>query len=291
MKKVIAMGLIAAFAVTSQSAVVEYWDFEDGSLQSGNPGPFTPATEANGSGYSEGVNGTRIHGWNAAGGLQFNSSTLGHGVGGNLEAYSDNMDGYIFDEASSAGLLGWSSASWTMQMHLRIDDMDGWETVLAKMGTSYAVVESDFYLQRRGDQGANGTMRLNYATADGTRTILDGSTVMEAGKWYGVAIVADDTTETISLYLDSGSGYYLDGQLTGQAQNLGVTASTANYALFRDYYDGGQWDNTDGAMDNLQIDNTALDITELRVVPEPATLGTIVAAGLGLLFIRRRFVM
>lgn len=290
-KMIIAAGLVTAFAVASQAAVVEYWDFEDGSLQSGTAGAFTPAGEVNGSGYSAGVNGTQMHGWNSTGGLQFQDSTLGNGVGGNLEAYSDHMDGYIYDaDPTSTPMMSWSSASWTVQMHLRIDDMDGWETVMAKMGSSYGVNESDFYLQRRGDQGADGVMRLNYQNAAG-RTVLDGTTALQAGVWYGIAVVADDVNDTLSLYLDSGNGYVLDGQLTGQTQDLSVTASTDDWAFFRDYFNGPVGDNTTGAMDNLQIDDTALDITDLRVVPEPATIGMFAFAGAIAVFIRRRFRM
>ena len=171
-------------------------------------------------------------------------------------------------------------------MHLRIDDMDGWETVMAKMGSSWSVNESDFYLQRRGDQGDAGVMRLNYQTSDGTRTVLDGTTALVAGKWYGVAVVADDA-DSISLYLDQGNGYVLDGQLAGQTQGLAETASSLDWSFFRDYYGGKAWDNTDGAMDNLQINDTALDISELTVIPEPATIGLMGLAGCSSLVVVR----
>lgn len=272
----------------SQAAVVELWDFEDGVA-----GPLTPTGDPNGSGFTEGLNGNRIHGWNDVGGVAWTTSTSPNG--GSLGLSSANQDGYIFSGDTGETILSWTSPSWTLEMHAKIDDLDGWESLFARMGSSYAVAESDFYFQRRGDQGANGQFRLNYvpnkggAATNADRLVLDSSTVLTQSTWYGIAVAADSTAGTISMYIDNGSGYVLDSQLSGLTGDLGVTPGTNNYAFFRDYYNGGQSNITTGVIDNVRFSDTALAANELialNAVPEPSA-SVLLALG-SLALIRRR---
>lgn len=288
MKKIIAMGLVSVFAVASQAAVVEYWDFEDGV----DGASFTPAGDPGGSGGSVGVNGTVMHGWNDIAGPSWTSDTSPNG--GNLGMYAANQDGYVFEADANNQLASWTSSDWTLELSVRIDEVTPtWETFVARMGSSFAVNESDFYFQRKGMD--NNELRLNFMPAGSTdnveRIIVDGTTALNAGQWYGLAAVADSTAGTISLYVDAGTGYALDGQATGLTGDLGVYASALDWGFFRDYYNGG-FDTTTGVMDNIRFSDTALDSSELiAVIPEPATLGLIAAFGSGILFIRRLFMI
>lgn len=282
MKKIVAMGLVTAFAMASQAAVVEYWDFEDGT----DGASFTPEGEPGGSGGSTGVNGTVMHGWDATFGPSWTSDTSDNG--GSLGMHSANQDGYVWNDGNS--LTSWSSPDWTLELHVRIDETTPtWETLVAKMGSSFASSESDFYFQRKGMD--NNELRLNYRNADGTQLIVDGTTTLNAGTWYGLAVVANSTSGTITLFVDDGTGYAQDGQAAGLTGDLGVYSSILDWAFFRDYYNNG-FDTTTGVMDNIRFSDTALDSSELiAVVPEPATIGLVGAFGAGLLFIRRHFMI
>ncbi|GHC66799.1 LamG-like jellyroll fold domain-containing protein [Roseibacillus persicicus] len=280
--------LLLASSPLAHSAVVEYWDFENGTA-----GPLTPAGEPSGSGYAEGLNGNRIHGWDSAGGAGYTTDTSPNG--GALGLSSANQDGYIFSGDTGETLLGWTSPNWTLEMHARIDDLNGWETLFARMGSSYGAAESDLYFQRRGDQGANGQFRLNYvpnmsgSATNADRLVLNSTISLTQSTWYGIAVSADSTTGTISMFIDDGSGYALDSQLTGLSGDLGVTPGTDNYAFFRDYYNGGQSNNTTGVIDNVRFSDSALEAGDLipLAIPEP-TSSLLGSFGLLALLRRRR---
>lgn len=284
----LALGLGLAATAGVQGAVVEYWDFEDGP---GGGGPLTPSGEPNGNGYTEGLNGNRIHGWNEAGGAAWTTDTSPNG--GSLGLGSTNQDGYIFSGDTGETILGWTSPDWTLEMHARIDDLNGWETLFARMATSYGVNESDIYFQRKGD--GSGQFRLNYVpylggtATNADRIFLDSSTVLAQSTWYGIAVSIDSTAGTVSMYIDDGSGYALDSQITGLTGDLGVTPGTDNYAFFRDYFAGGQNNVTTGVIDNVRISDTALTAGELiPLVPEPSSTALLALGSMGFLWRRRR---
>ena len=231
---------------------VEFWDFEDGTegLSFSDNGTIP--------GGSTGINGTIMHGWYDNGPIYTNAT---HANGGNLALHSTYQDGYIHED--TGGLLSWSSPSWTIELAFRVDSASSeWWSFFTKMGSSYSVAESDFYFQRKGTD--NNEIRLNYHAADGTQYIVDGTTTLNYGQWYGVAAIVDSQAGTITMYVDEGTGYKQDGQTTGlSGADLSVSVSSANYSIFRDYYNGNQWDNYLGAMDNLRISATALSIKEL----------------------------
>ncbi len=282
MKRLITMGLVTAFAVASQAGTVEYWNFEDGA---------DGQTFANGAGSgangSIGVNGTLMRGWDDTFGPSYTSATSPNG--GSLGMRSVNQDGYVNNDGNS--LVGWTSSDWTLELHAYLDEGAGWETLVARMGATFGGNEGDFYFQRKGID--NGELRINFlpsgAASVADRIIVDGVTPLVASNWYGLAVVADSTAGTLSLYVDDGSGYALDGQATGLTNDLGVLSTTFDWAFFRDYWGGGS-DPTVGTMDNVRFSDTALTAGELMpVIPEPATIGLVGLAGAGLLFFRRHF--
>lgn len=290
---VLAAGAAALVAPRSlNAAVVESWDFENATSPAAAGGVPTdgfwftdtqaPRSEASGSNGSLGVNGTLIRGFNEVFGPQFDSDVVNPNGGSfSMDTVDDSGDGYVTEGA----LHNWSASDWTLQMHVYFDDMGTWETLAGRDGSTVASPESDFYFQKMGD--GSGQWRINYVASDDTRHILVGNTVMQAGQWYGLAVVADSTAGTLTLYVDNGSGYSQDGQLTGLTTDLGIKSSALGWTFARGWYNGGFGDHIDGRLDNIQFDDTALasgDLLSLGI-PEPSSimLGSLacVAAGLG----------
>jgi len=91
----------------------------------------------------------------------------------------------------------------------------------------------------------------------------------------------------VDLYVD-GSLYNVSAG-TDRVINLGGSAQPDEVSVGYMIYDGGR--KFTGTMDFVQIYDTALTGAEIAAIPEPATLGMIVAVGGAALFIRRRKVM
>lgn len=278
-KVIVAAGTMSALVGASQGAVIEFWDFEDGTAGSA----FTPAGTGNGSGGSTGVNGTLMRGWDATYGGYFTSTTLPNG--GNISAEFNNQDGYVTEGA----LHNWSSPNWTLELSVNFDDLGGWETMVGRDGSTVGSPESDFYFQVAGNTGDadSGQFRLNYVDNDGARHVLVSNTTLQEGVDYGLAAVIDSDAGSISLYVDSGSGYALDAQATDLSGDLGIANTGLNWTFSRGWYNGGFGDHTDASYDNIRFSDTALSagdmigISEVQVsaVPEPSGV-----LALGLLF-------
>lgn len=265
---------------TTQAAVVEYWNFEDGT-----PGaPFTDTSggAAGGSGGSASNNGTLMHAWDNNN-VSWTDVTSPNG--GSYAADADgNDDGYVFEGA----LPTWTSSDWTLEMHVFIDNNpSGWLTFVGRDGSNFTVPESDFYFQRRGD--SINELRLNYRTSGGTQYIVDGTTTLQLGQWYGIAAVADSTAGTLTLFVDDGSGYAQNGQLAATG-DLGVynSGNAYNWTFGRGWYNGAFGDFMDGQFDNVRFSDTALAPSEMiALVPEPSS-SVMLLAGAGALALRRR---
>lgn len=271
-------GSLTCLLGVSHAAVVELWDFEDGT----NGQAFTPAGDANGTGGSTGVSGTLMRGWNTEFGPSWTSTTSANG--GSFGMRAVNQDGYVTEGA----LHNWTSSSWTVELSVYFNDLSGWETMIGRDGSTIAENESDFYFQRMGD--GSGLFRLNYVDNDDNRWILPSTTVPVTGTWYGMAAVVDGVAGTISLYLDDGSGYALESQLTGLTGDLGIKDSGLNWTFSRGWYGGGFVDHTDATYDNIRFSDTALPTSELiavNPVPEPAASALLVLGSLALLRRRR----
>ena len=285
----------AVFAANGYADTVEYWDFENGAnLAPGVAGPLTLPGEANESGYVEGVNGARIHGWNSTGGAQIVADPSPNG--GSLALGATNQDGYTLAGSGANDSLnsftGGVDGSWTIEMHAKFAELDGWETMFARMGSNTGLAESDIYMQRMGD--GSGRFRLFYSpdgtSAFGDRVEVASTTVLETDTWYGFAAVADGTAGTVSLYVDTGSGYQMEGQVTGIANTALQTNTNGNhYAFFRDYFNGGQSNVSTAVLDNVRISDMALssgDLIQLSAVPEPGSFAVI--CGVALVGVLRR---
>ena len=257
---------LAQYVTTSTLA---FWDFENSTETGGAPTnsqPFFSGSSGGTHGTEDSVSNIVMHGWSAAGGPSFSA---GKSPFGGFCMRAANQDGYVWNDGNY--LVPWSTnwSSWTVEAHVYIDEASpAWETFIAKMGSSFSVAESDFYFQRKGMD--SNEFRLNYVPADTNNTgriIVDGATTLSPGHWYGLAAVADSDAGTVTLYVDDGSGWIQDGQVTGlTGRNLGIYSSTYDFAFMRDYYNNG-FDPTTGYMDNVRFSKAALSIPELITPP------------------------
>ncbi|MGE4285486.1 MAG: LamG-like jellyroll fold domain-containing protein [Phycisphaerae bacterium] len=253
--------------------VVAYWNFEDGTADQ----PFTPAGEANGSGYTtDVVNGYQMHGWNDQYGPSYSSTTAD---GSRLSMRSNGQDGYVYDVA----MVGWSPTSWTIETAINLDNASGWQTIIGRDGSSQGESEADFYLQ---NNGLDDRFRLNFDTVGGQRWVLDSDIVAASATWYAVAVMSDGVT--LSMYIDEGNGYQLSNSLDISAQSVADNALQPGYTwtFGRGWFDGNQADKIYGYMDNVRFSDTTLATDQLvALVPEPATMALL---GLGGFLIRKR---
>lgn len=248
--------LLVALSLTSYGDTVAYWDFEDGTDGVGF---------ASTGGSVDTVGGYTMYGYSDYYGPSFLD------IGGNLvSSNADNhQDGYTLDSTINS----WSSSTWTIECSVYLEDISGWNTIMGRDGSSQSEAESDFYLT---NNGIDDSFRINIDTVGGTRWILDGDYEVQAATWYAIAAISDG--QTLSLWLDDGSGYQCIGELDISAQTieenaLAVGDTTYNWTFGRGWYNGSFVDHIDGMMDNIRFSDEALDSSELlAVVPEPATL-------------------
>ncbi|MBB5350056.1 hypothetical protein HNR46_000277 [Haloferula luteola] len=199
--------------------------------------------------------------------------------------FSGNRD--IYTSAAGPLVTGdYSSSSLTIQAYFQFDSLGGYQTILGRDDYAVEIAGSEalFYLQKTDSN----VIRAYFATTGGDYVNVAGSTVLEAGQWYALAMVADISTGTVSLFLDNlsdGNGnYILDGSATGYD---GLYDSTADqsWSIGRGYY-GGNGDFVDGQIDEVTISDSALAMSEFMNVPEPSSA---LLGGCGLLvWLRRR---
>ena len=269
---IMASSLACMFGV-SQAAVVEFWNFEDGVAGES----FTPSGSPDGSGGSTGSEGTLMRGFNPTFGPSWTATTSP--TGGSLGMRGINQDGYVTEGA----LHNWTSPSWTVELSVNFNSFDGFETMIGRDGSTVGSQFSDFYFQRQD----TGVFRLIYVDNTDTTHTVAGTTALATDTWYGLAAVIDNTAGTVSLYLDDGSGYALESQLTGlTGGDLGIKSSGLTWSFNRGWFNGSLVDQGDATYDNIRFSDTALAPNELiAVVPEPSAA---LLGGLGLLGLLRR---
>jgi hypothetical protein len=283
-----AMVVIVSLAANCSAATIANWDFEDGV----NGQEFTPADQANGSGGSvDTVNNILMRGWNAQFGPAFTSTTAaGSGLAMDLAIGTQGnttSDGYVTEGA----LHGWSPTQWTVETTVYLRATNGWRTFIGRDGSSQGEPESDFYLVKN---GINNQFRINIDTVGGQRWILDGEPVggVQTDTWYALAARSDG--QTLSLWLDEGTGYQMVSSLDISAQSVAQNAlpgTNNGWTFGRGWYNGGFVDHVDGVMDNVRFSDVALassDLLPLQLVPEPATCLSVLMSVVVAMVWRRR---
>jgi hypothetical protein len=148
----------------------------------------------------------------------------------------------------------------------------------------------------------NSKLQIEIWDGNGVDTQVSSIAPVVAGQWYYAAAVNNGST--LSLYLDSGSGYQLQGStpVTG-ALFQGVPSNPlwdASWTVGRGQYGGNPTDWFDGMIDEVRITNSALTPSQFEFapagggtsasVPEPgtATLFTLAAMSCVANFRRKR---
>ena len=257
MKRILYLSFVILMAMSTAvyADTVAYWDFQDGT----DGVDFAAA-----GGSVDTVGGYTMYGYDN----YYGPSFVDVGGGNLASSNADNhQDGYTLD----ASINSWSSSTWTIECSVYLEEISGWETIIGRDGSSQGEAESDFYLC---NNGIDDSFRINVDTVGGTRWVLDGDYDVQINTWYAIAAMSDG--QTLSLWLDDGSGYQCIGSQDISAQSVADNALAAtdyNWTFGRGWYNGGFVDHIDGMLDNIRISDEALDESELLpVVPEPATM-------------------
>lgn len=253
-----ALALLFATAGRSAEETLAYWNFDAGS--SGTPLAERPAEDLSGHGFL-------LHGYDNVVGPSYSSNTA---AGSGLSCQTTApQDGYTTDES----LNNWSPSAWTIEVSVRFNRIDGWTTIIGRDGSSWPdIPKSDFYLQKN---GVDDRLRLDFATADGSRYQLESPYPIAANAWYNIAAVSDG--QNASLYVDrnDGKGYQLADSTALTGTNRALASSGANWTFGRGWYAGKYADNVDGYMDDIRFTAGALSPARfLHAAPAPAAMPT-----------------
>ncbi|MDB4537953.1 discoidin domain-containing protein [Akkermansiaceae bacterium] len=233
---------------------VAFWDFEDGVAGQF----FTPSGSANGTGGSiDSANGILMRGWDTTAGPTWTSSVSPNGGSLAMGNADNHQDGYVTEGA----LHNWAPTAWTIEFTVYLEELNGWETLIGRDGSSATEAGSDFYFQ---NNGIDDKFRINFLTAGGLRWNLDGNYTVQTNTWYALAARSDGAT--LTLLLDDGSGYQQVGSLDISSQTPAQNAfpnSALNWTFGRGWYGGSFVDHIDGRMDNIRFTNGALSTAQL----------------------------
>ena len=276
MKKVLSMGIMAAFAAaSSHAAVIASWNFE-----SINGSAATDGQALSGGYFDDGSgNGNNLYSYGT-------DYSVAQNILGNTTLSADKVASWDGLHTTGDLQFGGSNVGALAQWSIEADvvfastDLGAYKTVVGKDGYDLGgdVNAAALYLQKINSN----LMRINFADTAGNRWILDGTTVTAADTWYTVKAVSDG--DTLSLYVNNSLENTLD--ISGSADSSLVAmqagpGKNSNYqwTVGRGLYADSHGDKLDGYIDNVTITN----------IPEPATLGLLGLFGAGLLMFRRRF--
>ncbi len=180
------------------------------------------------------------------------------------------------------------------------------EMVVCKGNTGSADAGWSVFFKKY-DNGKEGTLFLR-GNAEGDLAGLQRADTIVSGNWYHVALVIDDTVDSVVGYVNglgsgtsgTGNGWAVGGG--GPSDNTFTDGNTfASSDPFRLGASASGNAEYDGMIDDLAIWNRALSADEILtiyadglegigVVPEPSTLVLLFSLGLAGLFVRRRHV-
>lgn len=314
---VAACGLAAVLGSLSASAsTVAYWRFEEGPAganvsKGGQPdGAFYGAiADSSGNGYN-------LSAWSegAYAGYAYNSqvgaSTLP--LNGQANNFSvKNTGGYpaLWSETGTA-LQTWSPAAWTVEASFKLEN-GGFRTIVGRDSRGSATVNGDLaamYFQAM----PNNALAIKFSDVSGSwhEAVSANDAFVgfnwgsdpngDLAPWYSMAAISDGST--LSLYLrnlTALSGWNLIAQTDLTASGSANTALSAgtgdggdwdagNFTVGRGLYAGGHGDRAWGFIDEVRLSDTALNINDLIMVPEPSS-AALIGLGLGATaWLRRR---
>ncbi len=251
-----AFALLTFTASASAQSTVAHWNFDAGSAAT--TFAANPAADLSG-------NDRALHGYDDIVGPSYSGDTLtGSGLCARFYA---PQDGYTTDPVLNA----WSPKAWTIEVSVRLDSIDGWNTIIGRDGSSFpGVPKSDFYFQ---NDGEGDRFRLDFATADGSRYQIESPFAARAGTWYHVALVGDG--KTVSMYIDQndGKGYALAAATalsTRPGANNALATQGGLWTFGRGWYDGRFVDQIQGCLDDIRFTEGALPPSRFLHAPVQA---------------------
>ncbi|AQQ08989.1 Intracellular endo-alpha-(1-_5)-L-arabinanase [Sedimentisphaera cyanobacteriorum] len=230
-----------------------HWDFDDG-----QPGAAMNNTGQTAQPASADISGNDffLYAWDDTYGPSFSQegqTPSGLGLSCRLNG---GQDAYTKDSS----LNNWSPEIWTVELAVKLDNLNGWQTFLGRDGSSQGEAEADFYLQKN---GINDKLRINFDTVGGQRYILDSSISAQSGKWYYLAAVSNGSE--LKIYADKldGQGSEVVGALDLNSSNNNALASGGfNWTIGRGWFNGAMVDHVSGFIDDVKFSNIALKPSE-----------------------------
>jgi hypothetical protein len=262
MKKITILISIAAailLSLPASAATVLYYDCDETMTGPGVVGEKINLDTVAAEGVPD-LSGNGYHMWGWANETTNNSPVFSDDVipGRGLSlAFPGNLDGYTTNET----INGWSPVTWSIQCSVKLDNLNGWYTLIGRNGAQSGSGDADFYLQKN---DTNDQFRINFLSTGGTRYIMDSGQTVVANQWYRLAVTSDGLT--LRMYIDNldGSGFQLANSLDMSAvpEDNALAASTHVWVFGRGWWNG----NTDfipGYMDDIRFSDKALSPEEL----------------------------
>jgi hypothetical protein len=235
--------LFALSFSAASAQTLAHWNFDAGTADS--TFASTPVHDVSG-------NTNLMYGYDDTLGPSYSADTAS---GSGLSCRAVKQDGYTTSEA----LNGWSPSQWTIEISVKLDEVDGWRTIIGRDGSSRPPApKSDFYFQKEANSNC---FRLDFSTVDGSRYVLDSNFAVVAGTWYNVALVSNG--QVVEMYVDNrdGSGYRLTSSAPLSRKpdaNNALAASGDVWTFGRGWYGGKQVDHIAGNLDDIRFSNEAL---------------------------------
>ena len=163
---------------------------------------------------------------------------------------------------------------------------NGYQTFLGKDGQNYAGdgngANSGLYFQTPDPSNTGGSSVFSIRThqANGTFTIINGTTPLVINKWYNVAATMDGSTLKLWLQTTPGGAYNLEGS----APFVGpMETQNTDWSIGRGFYGGGATDQFRGRADEIRLCDTALDPSQFlfAAIPTVTVNGRIALEGVG----------
>ena len=239
--------LLGVFVTVSPmfAATIAQWDFEDGTVgQALSDKPI--------GGSEDQVNSYIMYG----DGITYSDDAP---AGEGLSVFcASGQYGYVSDTY----LNNWSPQQWTIEISVKLNSLNGWQTLIGRDNSSIRESSADLYLQKNDE---NNNFRINYRSVGGQRWVMDSNFVPNVNQWYHLAVTSDGST--LSMYCDKldSNGYQLVEQrdISSQSPAENAIASTGNNWSFGRGWYNNPTDYIVGYFDNVRFSDQALEVTDL----------------------------